>query len=146
MAKTAARTAATTMRNAHLRDILFERRRELQEDVQRRISDRRTDRPSVRDALERTDADLSDDVEFVLIQMKAETMSRIGTAISQLEAGDYGRCFECDVEIAETRLRALPFAVRCKPCEEQLEQGEARTRRLADQQTNSSRFAGISGN
>ena len=28
--------------------------------------------------------------------------------------GSYGDCFECGEEISEARLRALPFAVRCK--------------------------------
>ncbi|MBY0493356.1 MAG: TraR/DksA C4-type zinc finger protein [Cyanobacteria bacterium] len=41
---------------------------------------------------------------------------------SQRSAPQAGRdCFECGEEIAEARLRALPFAVRCKDCEEALE-------------------------
>jgi DnaK suppressor protein len=122
-------------RNAHLQEILLDRRRELQDEVQRRIHENRTDRPNdVHDELERTDAGLSDDVEFALIQMKAETMSRIDEALKRLETGEYGCCFGCGVEISETRLRALPFAVRCRNCEERREQGQAQTRRLAQQQ------------
>ena len=38
---------------------------------------------------------------------------------------------ECGEEIAEKRLRALPFAVRCKDCEEAREVAERRERQLA---------------
>ena len=37
-------------------------------------------------------------------------------------------CFECGEEIAQPRLRALPFAVRCKDCEEALEMAQQRVR------------------
>jgi DnaK suppressor protein len=132
-------------RNAHLRRILIDRRHDLQQDLQRRLSDRRTDHQhDVHDEVERGDADLSVDLEFALMQMKAETLSRVDSALARLEAGDYGQCFECGAEIAETRLRALPFAVRCKTCEEQREQGQAATRRLAEP-PNSVRFSEIIG-
>lgn len=124
----------TTARTARLRDILVGRRRELQEALQRRMHDGRADRPGdLHDDLERTDADLSAEVAFALMQMKAETMSHVDEALDRLAAGDYGRCFECGVEISEARLQALPFAVRCRMCEETREQAQARTRRLAQQ-------------
>ena len=50
--------------------------------------------------------------------MKAETLKRIDEALSSLEKGSFGYCYECGNEIIEQRLRALPFAVRCKSCEE----------------------------
>jgi DnaK suppressor protein len=132
----------TTSRNALLRDILFGWRRNLQDDVQNRIRDGRADRPhDVCDDLERSDANISEEVEFALLQLKAETLSRIDAAIARLDVGEYGRCFECAVEISETRLRALPFAVRCMTCEERREQqGQARTRRLAQQHAGSTLF------
>ena len=52
------------------------------------------------------------------MQLKAETLKKIDTALGRIEQGDYGNCFECGGEIAEARLRALPFAVRCRDCEE----------------------------
>ena len=50
--------------------------------------------------------------------MKAETLTKIDEALRRLEEGTYGYCFECGEEVSESRLRALPFAVRCKDCEE----------------------------
>ena len=104
----------------------------MQDDVQSRIRDGRTDRPKeVRDVLEHSDADIQGDIEFALLQMRAETLARIDEALVRLDAGKYGSCFECEGEISERRLRALPFAVRCQACEKRREQEQGRARRLA---------------
>jgi DnaK suppressor protein len=63
------------------------------------------------------------DIEFALIRMKAETLDQINQGV--VSAG-YGHCLECGEEIPERRLRALPFAIRCKDCEEALEVAEER--------------------
>jgi DnaK suppressor protein len=75
-----------------------------------------------------TESDIQDDIEFALIQMKSETLHRIEEALSRLDSGLFGNCFECGDEIAGRRLRALPFAVRCKDCEEEHEMEERRER------------------
>ena len=80
------------------------------------------------DAAESSEADIQDDIEFALIQMKSETLNRIEEALVRLDEGTFGNCFECGDEIAERRLRALPFAVRCKDCEEARELAERRER------------------
>lgn len=70
--------------------------------------------------------DTQEDIEFALIQMKAETLDQINQALSRLDEGAYGYCLECGEEIPERRLRALPFAIRCKDCTEALEVTEKR--------------------
>ncbi len=75
-----------------------------------------------------SDVEIQDDLEFVLIEMKAETANKIGEALGRLEEGTYGLCFECGEQIAEPRLRALPFALRCKDCEETREMTQQRDR------------------
>ena len=70
--------------------------------------------------------DIKEDIEFALIQMKAETLQKINQALARLEEGTYGHCFECDAEIAQLRLRALPFAIRCRDCEEVHERAQQR--------------------
>ena len=61
----------------------------------------------------------------------------------RLEQGDYGYCFDCGEEIAEKRLRALPFAVRCKDCEEAREVAEQRQRQLVARRGASSLFLDV---
>jgi DnaK suppressor protein len=125
-----------TSRKADLRQMLTERQSEMQNEVQRRIRDGRTDRPKeVRDVLEHSDADSRGDIEFALLQMRAETLTRIEAALRRLDAGKYGSCFECEGEIAEQRLRALPFAVRCQACEQKREHEQGLSRRLGQRHT-----------
>jgi DnaK suppressor protein len=81
------------------------------------------------------DTDMQDDIEFALLEMKAETLNKVREALVRLEQGRYGHCHECGDEIAEARLRALPFAVRCTPCESMRERdflrAQAEARRVA---------------
>ncbi len=117
--------------------MLDERRREIQAEVQGKMRGVREEGTwggklnEVLDAVESAEADIQEDLEFALVQMKSETLNKINDALARLEQGDYGNCFDCGEEIAEKRLRALPFAVRCKDCEEARENAEQRERQLA---------------
>jgi DnaK suppressor protein len=42
-------------------------------------------------------------------------------ALSRLDAGEYGSCIDCGVEIPAARLRAQPFASRCVACQDRAE-------------------------
>jgi DnaK suppressor protein len=120
---------ATSNRDAELREILTTRRREIQREVHGRIRGGYTHRPDdPGDELEQTDADSHGDLEFALLQIRTQTLARIEEALGRLKAGTYGSCFECEDPIAERRLRAVPFAVRCQQCEEQREQAGAKVR------------------
>lgn len=135
-----------TTRDAHLRLLLTDRRRELQEDVQRHLRDVRTDRShDVGDEFDRSIATISEDVAFALLQLKVDTVTRIDEALSRLDAGNYGHCHACGVEIAATRLRALPFAIRCTSCEDARELSRARQQRVARQDAGLALFAQASG-
>lgn len=132
-------------RYIELKKMLDDRRHQLQAEVQEKMRDVRTDGfggklTEVLDAVESSEADIQEDIEFALIQMKSETLTKIHDALARLERGDYGYCFECGEEIAEKRLRALPFAVRCKDCEEAREVAQQRERQLAQRRGASSLF------
>jgi DnaK suppressor protein len=130
-------SSAGTTRYSELKTMLEERRRDLQAEVQGKMRDVRSEgtwggkQNEVLDAVESSEADIQDDIEFALIQMKSETLNKVNDALMRLDQGDYGNCFECGEEIAEKRLRALPFAVRCKDCEEAREVAEQRERQMA---------------
>ena len=63
-------------------------------------------------------SDVVDDVDFALASLQTETLARIDDALDRLAAGEYGYCLECGKEIPARRLEALPFAIRCRSCEE----------------------------
>jgi RNA polymerase-binding transcription factor len=121
-----------SVRNADLRQMLTARRRELRHEVRSRIRQGRAARPhDARDDVDLSDADVQGDIELALLQMRAETLSRIDAALLRLDAGEYGSCADCEGEIAQRRLRALPFALHCQRCEERREQTQNRARQIA---------------
>ena len=72
----------------------------------------------VRETGDEGEAMLQDAIRFALISMKCEMVVRIDRALERLDEGHYGMCDDCGEDIAESRLRALPFAERCRRCEE----------------------------
>lgn len=143
---TAGKGRMARSRYAELKQMLDARRREIQAEVQGKMRDVREEGTwggklnEVLDAVESSEADIQEDIEFALIQMKSETLNKINDALARLEHGNYGDCFDCGEEIAEKRLRALPFAVRCKDCEEAREVAEQRQRQLVARRGASSLF------
>jgi DnaK suppressor protein len=106
-----------------LQAMLLERQRELQSVLQRRVRQAPAGRTAgAIDDTEQAEADVQEDIEVALIQMKGEALDRVRDALARLESGEYGDCVDCSGEIAERRLRAVPFAVRCTACEEAREQ------------------------
>src|SRR3954469_6091892 len=133
-------------RYSDLKQMLDDRRREIHAEVQGKMRGVREEGTwggklnEVLDAVESAEADIQEDLEFALVQMKSETLTKINDALARLETGNYGNCFDCGEEIAEKRLRALPFAVRCKDCEEARENAEQRERQLQARRGTSSLF------
>jgi DnaK suppressor protein len=142
-------TEMARSRYTELKRMLRERQGELQAQVKGKMRDVRAEGTwggklnEVLDAVESSEADIQEDIEFALIQMKSETLNKVNDALGRLEQGDYGNCFECGEEIAEKRLRALPFAVRCKECEEAKEVAERRQRQLSQRRGAASLFLDV---
>jgi len=144
--KTVAAAEMPKTRYSDLKQMLDDRRREIQAEVQGKMRGVREEGSwggklnEVLDAVESAEADIQEELEFALVQMKSETLNKINDALARLEQGNYGNCFDCGEEIAEKRLRALPFAVRCKDCEEARENAAQRERQLQARRGTSSLF------
>ncbi len=80
-------------RYTELKRMLEERRREIQAEVQGKMRDVRAEgtwggkQNEVFDAVESSEADIQDDIEFALIQMKSETLNKINDALIAARAG-----------------------------------------------------------
>lgn len=139
-------------RRVELKRSLEARRRELAANLHERMRVVRAEhgRNALGGGLDDADlseVDIQEDIELGLIQMKAELLSRIEESIARLDAGVYGYCSSCGEEIAVARLRALPFAVRCRECEEQDETDRRRARTDQEQftfATPSTKFSEVS--
>jgi DnaK suppressor protein len=123
--------AAHRERYQALRDMLEERRREIVDKLRSIRETMPAQRLDVQDAEEQAVTDFAKDMEFALVQMKADTLSRIDEALRRLEAGSYGECAECGTEIPQARMKALPFAVLCVECQERRESREAEEKQTA---------------
>lgn len=140
---TATKTESRSSRYAELKKMLENRRQELLSEMQGKMRDVRGDGGRERDVAdqgESSEIDIQDDIELALIQMKSETLNKVNQALRRLDDGLYGNCFECGDEIAAPRLRALPFAVRCKDCEEARETAAQRERLLAQRRGSAGLF------
>ncbi len=147
MATTKSAKGSARSRYTELKKMLEDRRRELMNEVQGRIRDVRSDGSKDREVFdqgESSEVDIQEDIEFALIQMKSETLNKINEALRRLDEATYGNCFECGEEIAEARLRALPFALRCKDCEEARETAEQRERMQAQRRGSTPLFFDVS--
>ena len=59
--------------------------------------------------------------------VESDALSRIDHALWRIDEGTYGLCEECGERIPRSRLRVLPFASLCVPCQ-QREEWEGATR------------------
>ena len=98
----------------------------LTDDQQRRLE-------SAMDSGDQALFDLEREMGISLQEMRNRERQMIEEALSSLEEGTYGQCAECDAEISEKRVQALPFARYCIECQsrlellEKIEKGEQRT-------------------
>ena len=137
---TASRTAtaaslARQERHRDLQEMLLDRQREMHHMLHHRVRQGPSQGPSDGlDEPERAEAHIQEHIEVALVQMKEETLHRVREALVRLDAGEYGYCVDCDGEISEKRLKALPFAVRCAACEASHERHAALEQRYGSAQ------------
>lgn len=104
------------------RDILTYHRVETKtklKDLQARMKDRRdANRQGGVDAAEEAQNNVQEDIDIQLVTQYETTLRSIEKAFDRIENRTYGVCRGCGEEIATNRLRALPFAIKCKLCAE----------------------------
>ena len=61
------------------------------------------------------------DLEFALDEHENIELAQVAAALGRIEAGTYGQCVDCGVEIPAKRLHVSPAAARCIACQEKVE-------------------------
>lgn len=56
-----------------------------------------------------------------LLETEERTLEEIAAALERINQGTFGRCEECQREIGQERLRALPYTRHCVDCARRLE-------------------------
>jgi DnaK suppressor protein len=74
---------------------------------------------------------LHTEIQVALMDRRTQQVTQIQDALIRLSDGRYGFCQECEEFIGVPRLRALPFAQRCRDCQGQAERRARRDAVLA---------------
>jgi DnaK suppressor protein len=61
-----------------------------------------------------------------LLERDSELLRQIGAALEKIEAGDFGLCTLCGKEIQWKRLRAVPWAIYCVACQDEVDRSRVR--------------------
>jgi len=67
------------------------------------------------------------EVESDAMDRRVRMVKQVDLALRRLAEGAYGFCADCGEEIGVERLRSLPFALRCRDCQEAWEALEGRS-------------------
>jgi DnaK suppressor protein len=59
----------------------------------------------------------------LLGETQRKQVAMIDAALARIDAGEYGVCVDCGVDIEPRRLQALPFALLCTDCATRRERG-----------------------
>ncbi len=111
-------------RVSRLRNILLDWRNKIETRIyssRKHILSAGTREPGANDLADVAKANSEQDLSVSNLERDREWLKRVNVSIESLDKGTYGFCFDCGEEIAENRLEAIPFAMRCKGCQESYE-------------------------
>jgi DnaK suppressor protein len=110
-----------THRDRSLRERLERQRDAIRRDLRARIRCASEAPREIANLEEFALSEVVDDLDLALVSLETETLEKIDDALDRLRTGEYGYCTDCGQEIPARRLEALPFAGRCRSCEEATE-------------------------
>jgi len=114
----------------HFKQLLLERKKELWREVveilEREAGEEYQD--LIRTVKEEEDlalADIHEETLLSLLEPKVRELEEIEQALLRIELGEYGRCVDCGKWLRLGRLEIMPWAARCRECQEKWEQLKA---------------------
>ncbi len=100
----------------HFANILKKWRSELMEEVDRTVHHMQDDAANFPDPNDRATQESEFSLELRTRDRERKLIKKIEESIKNIEAGDYGYCETCGVEIGLRRLEARPTATQCIDC------------------------------
>lgn len=100
----------------HFRAILHAWKRELMEEVDRTMHYMQDEAANFPDPNDRASQESDFTLELRARDRERKLIKKIDEALARLEAGEYGECESCGVEIGIRRLEARPTATLCIDC------------------------------
>ena len=114
---------------AHFRNILQTWRQELMEEVDRTVHNMQKEAANFPDPNDRATQESEFTMELRARDRERKLIKKIDESLAALDAGDYGYCELCGVEIGIRRLEARPTATLCIDCKTL---DEIRERRISE--------------
>ena len=104
---------------------LQERRLALTSVIRRGLGERQEPPAEEGDAEATASRTLETEVQAALVDRASREFDQVNAALELLREGRYGYCRDCADFIGLARLRSLPFAQRCRPCQARAERMQA---------------------
>ena len=101
---------------AHFRKMLEEMKRELSQDIDRTVHTRQDEATIFADPNDRASQESDMSLELRNRDRERKLIKKIDETIARIDAGEYGYCESCGVEIGLKRLEARPTATLCIDC------------------------------
>jgi DnaK suppressor protein len=102
----------------HFRGILQGWKRELMEEVDRTVHHMQDEAANFPDPNDRATQESEFSLELRTRDRERKLIKKIDEALGSLDAGEYGYCDSCGVEIGIRRLEARPTATQCIDCKQ----------------------------
>jgi RNA polymerase-binding transcription factor DksA len=129
MNTTGTRSLLDTRTAREIERFLQARRLDLARQIRRALGERQEPAGEDSDAEAAASRTLQDEVRAALVDRASHELGQVDVALELLSERRYGLCRECGEFIGLPRLRSLPFAQRCRPCQERAEHVQAAERR-----------------
>lgn len=109
-----------------LKERLLQRKGELLREIDAKLQEARTERiapdtVSPTDGGDRALLEAASGLDIAMARHDIDELQAIDQALGRIEAGNFGRCNDCDQPIARARLQAYPAAIRCATCQTEFE-------------------------
>jgi len=98
--------------------ILFAKRAELTDLLERVSKERPSEDSQVRDSADEAYTSSMNKLQTSLQEAEIDEIKLVDDAIVRLKRGEYGICIDCSEAISDKRLEYYPYAARCIECQE----------------------------
>jgi len=113
-----ASTENAEARRAELNDLLTTRRRETEGRYRQALEQQQSGAAAGdSEGVHGWKASREGGADVAVLEALDQTLRQIDAALQRLHAGRYGLCATCGEAIPLARLRAVPFATHCVPCQ-----------------------------
>lgn len=104
-----------------IKKYLVDRKQELESELSSLYQEKFSD-GQVQDVGDQSLTSTMEDLRSSLHDTRRVEYKRILKALEMIDDGIYGECVDCELPIAEKRLRSFPNATRCVSCQELVEE------------------------